>query len=262
MFIKSRFILLILFMTGFTAAQTNNDNRIEFVLDGVTFISEYDTLNFCSNFIVTASDKSILRSEECIERITSINAEDLDGDGKKEILIEKFSGGAHCCTSLYLGRITKGKFQYIDSVYFGNCSYMLEDLNKDGKREIISCNDMFAYFFTNYAQSRFPVLIYALKKGVLKLVNEEFKSFVNKDINALKEELKPYLSAGFGCPKTENEDTFNTDAGAVKAILAAITANYFYIGETSKGYKYIEKVYSCPDKKKFIGALKNEFKIK
>jgi hypothetical protein len=121
---------------------------------------------------------------------------------------------------------------------------------------------MFAYYFTNYAQSRFPVLIFALRNGRLKQVNKEFKSSVRADIKELKAELKPYLTKGFDCPKTENEDVFNTDAGAVQAILAAITANYYYIGETEKGYDYIDEVYNCPGKKKFIRALKQDFKIK
>lgn len=55
---------------------------------------------------------------------------------------------------------------------------------------------------------------------------------------------------------------FNTDAGAVQAILAAITADYFYIGELEKGYEYIDKIYTCPDKKKFISILKKDFKLK
>jgi len=74
--------------------------------------------------------------------------------------------------------------------------------------------------------------------------------------------LNEYTSKGFDCPMTESEETFNTDAGAVKAILAPITADYASIGRASEGYKLINAVYKCPDKNKFVNILKNEYKLK
>jgi hypothetical protein len=135
-------------------------------------------------------------------------------------------------------------------------------LNKDGKKEIVGRNDMFAYFFTNFSMSRFPVQIYSFRKNKLRLANKEFKDIVYKNIKALKDELKQYKTSGYECPKSDSADVFNTDAGAVQAILAAITADYYYIDETDEGYDYIEKVYKCPDKKKFIKILQTEYKLK
>ncbi|HEY3249526.1 MAG TPA: hypothetical protein VGK25_00265 [Ignavibacteria bacterium] len=246
-------------------AQINDDeNQVKLDLDNISFLATYDTTNFCSDFTVSSKDNGIIHREECIERITSITAEDLNADGNKEILIETYTGGAHCCTSLYIASIKHNIFKYTDTVYWGNCGFEVKDLNNDGKKEIIGCNDMFAYYFTNFAESRFPMIIYGFKKNSLIVVNKNFKALIHKEINELKAELKDYLKKGFDCPKKADGkyEVFNTDAGSVQAILGAIVANYQSIGETDEAFDYVGEVYKCPDKANFIKILKNDFKLK
>lgn len=245
-------------------AQSEDEYRVKFEVDNIFFIAVYDTVNFCSNFTVTSKDKGIIHSEECIERITSITALDLDTNGSKEILIETYSGGAHCCTSLYIARANSNSFKYLDTIYWGNCGFEIKDLNNDGRKEIIGCNDMFAYYFTNFAQSRFPVVIYNFSDNKVKMANEKFKPLIKKEIEEIKAELNDYLKKGFDCAKKENDkyEVFNTDAGAVQALLGAIVANYHSIGQADLGYDYVKKVYKCPDRSNFIKVLKTEFKLK
>jgi len=255
------FFLLILLQT---TAQVDDENQVRFDLDNLSFLAVYDTVNFCSNFIITSKSKGIIYKEECIERITSITAEDLDSNGRKEILIETYSGGAHCCSSLYIGRIKGNSFKYIDTIYWGNCGFEIKDLNNDGRKEIIGCSDMFAYYFTNFADSRFPIVIYSFSNNRVHIANDEFDAVINKEIKEIKAELQDYLKKGFDCAKKENGkyEAFNTDAGSVQALLAAIVANYHSIRETDEAYDYVKKVYNCPDRANFIKVLKTEFKLK
>jgi len=261
---KSFFLVLIIFNIYTAKAQFDYDNRITLVTGGITYSAIYDSVNFCSDFIVTGKNNDTIFFKECTERVTSIQEIDLDKNGSNEIIIETFSGGAHCCSSLLIAKVKGNSFRYMDSLYLGNCGYNIDDLNKDGEKEIISCNDMFAYVFTNFSMSRFPITIYSFSDGKLKIANEDFKAVVIKDINDLKEELKEYLKKGFECPVKENGkyEVFNTDAGAVQAILGAIVADYCSIGDNETGYEYVNKVYSCPDKKSFILSLKKDFKLK
>lgn len=222
----------------------------------------YDTTNFCSDLIVTKDSKVIFK-EDCVEgRITSLEAQDLEGKGKKIILVETFSGGAHCCTNLMAANIVNDKYAYTDTILWGNSGYEISDLNNDGIKEIVGYNDMFAYAFTNFAQSRFPIAIYNFKNGKFSLVNDKFEDKVMQSIKELKDELKDYIKQGFDCPRSENDDTFNTDAGAVKALLAPIVADYFSIGMVDEGYDYVKKIYKCPDRNKFINILKKDYKLK
>jgi len=259
-----KIIFPVLLITLNINAQFDIDNQLKLESGGLSFIATYDSVNFCSYLLVTSRDSGTVFQQDCMERIVSLTADDLDADGNKEILIETFTGGAHCCTSLILGRVKGSSFNMLDTIYWGNCGYEVKDLNKDGKKEIIGCFDIFTYFYTNFAQSRFPVIIYTLRNNSFTVVNKKHKKLIYKDIKNLKAELQVYLNKGFDCARKVNGkyDVFNTDAGAVQAILAAIVADYQSIGESEKGYDYIDEVYSCPDKSLFTKVLKKEFKLK
>lgn len=256
--------LFVLLITLNLNAQFDIDNQLKLESGGLSFLATYDSVNFCSYLLVTSKDKGTVMQADCIERIVSLTADDLDADGNAEILMETYTGGAHCCTSLYLGKVSNESFSFTDTVYWGNCGFEIKDLDNDGKKEITGCLDMFAYFYTNFSQSKFPLIIYSLRNNRLEVVNKEHKNRVNANIKEHKTELKEYLKKGFDCAKKVNGkyDVFNTDAGAVQAILAAIVADYHSLGNVQKGYDYVDEVYGCPDKNNFIKVLKKEFKLK
>ncbi len=251
--------VLLLFITAVTCPQ-DKDTTI-FTFGKYKFDKSIDSANYCATMTVRNGSK-VIYTDSCDMDMTAINAYDLEGNGRKEILIEYYSGGAHCCVFLNICRITNDKFIILDSLYLGNSFYEVKDLDNDGELEISAYNDMFAYAFTNFAQSRFPLAIYKFKNDKLYLANKEFEDKVYEDIKGLKDELSEYTKHGFDCPKTADEETFNTDAGAVQAILAAIVGDYETIGMTDKGYELINKVYKCPDKDKFIKILKNDYHLK
>lgn len=251
--------MLFLFISSFLLkAQVDN---VSFHIDSYYFKSIYDTANYCSTLSIFQNSKEIYKGE-CSDKITSIEADDLEGNGKKLILIEYYTGGAHCCEYVEACQFINGKFVSLDTIYWGNVSYKLVDLKKDGKLELEGYNDMFAYAFTNFAQSAFAYAIYKFKNGKFYLANSEFKEQVENNIKELKGYLDDYLKSGFDCPKSPDEDTFNTDAGAVKALLAPIVADYSSIGKIQDGYDFVNKVYKCPDKDKFIQILKTQYNLK
>lgn len=240
------------------SAEAQFDN-IKFSYKEYLFQTKYDTANYTTVLKVRKDGKVIFKNTY-FDRITEIKDYDLDGNGKKEIIIQMYSGGAHCCTGIFAGEFRNGKFVFTDSVYWGNSFYEITDLNNDRKLEITGVNDMFAYAFTNYAQSQFNLLIYGYVNGKFADITNKFPEIVKAHIKDLEEELKQYTDTGFQCMQL-NDDTFNTDAGAVKAILAAITAEYHTLGNAAEGYKLTDKVYGCPDKDKFIQILKTDFKL-
>ena len=144
---------------------------------------------------------------------------------------------------------------------WGNSGYKIKNINNDGKKELVGINDYFAYAFTNYSQSYYPIVIYKFKNNKFYDATREFPELVENDIKFLKGELKDYITKGFDCPKA-GEDTFNTDAGAVKAILGPIVADYKTLGKTDEGYDYIKKIYKCNDVVNFINILRKDFKLK
>lgn len=256
--IKYIFLLICLFSSISISAQ---EDTVKLKYDGYEFIAGYDTANYCS--ILRITKKGVLINQDsCTDRITSIEAYDLKGEDKKQILIDYYTGGAHCCTYTHFGEIRNNNLIIFDTIFWGNAGYEVKDLDGDGTKEIFGSSDVFAYGFTNYAESRFPVVIYKFEKGKLKFVNSEFPEIVEKDIKEIKKDLLDFIKNGYECPKSDTEDTFNTDAGTLKTLLAPIVADYQSLGRIQEGYEYIDKMYKCPDKAKFVKILKTDYKLK
>ena len=262
-------IFVFVFSAGLVYSQTDSDSSYKFeapVKDinlkygDYSFGTQYDTSIYGS--VLTVKYKNNVINSEAFEGwIDTMFFVDFNKDGKKNLFISVYTGGAHCCVVVFNGVMENGKFRIPDTLFIGNAGYNIEDIDKDGVFELETASDMFAYAFTNYAETRFPPRFYRVKNNKFVNVTKDFPKPVNDYIKELKQDLKEFTDKGFECYGI-NDDTFNTDAGSVKTILAAITACYHSIGEVSKGYELIDKYYKCPDKGKFVKILKDEFKLR
>jgi hypothetical protein len=224
------------------------------------FHTEYDTSEY-STVLNISYNKNIIYKSAFPEEIVDIREFVINKELEKVIFIDLYSGGAHCCSSLLVGKISGNEFKILDSLMWGNSGYKVEDIDNDGTLEIEGGKDMFAYAFTNYAETRFPPVIYRFENDHLMDATNKYPYIIKEDIKQLKNDLKEFTDKGFGCLEND-EDTFNSDAGSVKTILAAIVADYWAIGEVSKGYELVKENYKCPDSDKYIKILKDEFKLK
>ena len=225
-----------------------------------SFQTKYDTAEFSSTLIISYK-KKIIYNSSLDNEITDIKEYVVNKSLEKVIFIDTYTGGAHCCSLLLVGKVDNNRFRILDSVWWGNGGYDVQDIDNDGTLEIQGGNDMFAYAFTNYSETRFIPVIYRFEHDHLVNATSRYGYILKEDIKQLKEDLKEFTAKGFECMKL-GEDTFNTDAGSVKTILAAIVANYWVLGQVSKGYDFVKETYKCPDRDKYIKFLKDEFKLK
>ena len=191
-------------------------------------------------------------------RVESIAAVDIKGNGEKSIMINTFTGGAHCCFILYIAEMNGGKLVFTDTISWGDSYYEAKDLDNDGKMELVGSYVGMAYEFTSFAGSQFPILIYGYKNGRVQVVNADFKKFVFEDIEEFKKEL---MSAypNYSCPEKEDE-YWGSDAGEVRSFLAAIVFDYVSINEADKGFDFVDEYYKCPNKEQFKEFLRNSYK--
>jgi len=239
----------------------SQDYNIDYKYYGYEFKAVYDTANYCSNFKVIQKGKT-LYEDTCGDRVISIKAYNLKDDDHNQILIDYFTGGAHCCFYTFIGDFVGDKFKIIDSIMWGNGGYEIKDIDNDGQMEIIGSSDMFAYAFTNYAETRFPTVIYKYGHGKLRFVNKEFPEIIEKEITDFKKDVEEFVKNGYDCPQQNDTDTFNTDAGSLKTMLAPIVADYSSLGNAKEGYDFIDKMYKCSDREKYKDILKKDFKLK
>jgi hypothetical protein len=101
---------------------------------------------------------------------------DLDGDGEPEVVYTAFTGGAHCCIVAAFFELASDSSHYLAvDRPFGDPGFGVEDVNHDGRPEIVTGDDSFAYRFTSYAFSGLPLLVLHYAHGHFKGVTTHFK---------------------------------------------------------------------------------------
>lgn len=114
------------------------------------------------------------------EKKKSVVVRDLDGDGEPEVLLALYWGGAHCCYFSYVYRYASDRYRRVYHLW-GDPSFALRDLNRDGQPEFVSADDRFAYAFTDFADSVFPLQIWRYDAGVFANVTRSFSTQIRAD---------------------------------------------------------------------------------
>lgn len=144
----------------------------------------------------------------------SVSVRDLDGDGEPEVLLDLYWGGAHCCFWSRVYRYDAAAGAYQATLHFwGNPDYRLKDLNADGKPELVTADDRFAYRFSAFAFSGMPVQVWSFAGGAFSNVTRRFPNLIAKDAAAM---WRFYLGA-----RKEHE---------VRGFLAAWAADEYALG--------------------------------
>jgi hypothetical protein len=110
----------------------------------------------------------------------SVIVDDLDGDGEPEVIVDLYTGGAHCC---YVSRF----YRWDGATYvpadrnFGDPGYRIQDLDGDGVKELVTADYRFGYAFTAFAFSLMPLRIYDLRAGSWQLVTTHYPDRVRAD---------------------------------------------------------------------------------
>lgn len=88
---------------------------------------------------------------------------------------------------------------------WGNTAYSISDLNKDGLPELQSGDDRFAYAFSSYAASGYPLKVWRYEDGQLQDATEQYPEAIRQSAeqnwqNVLRaqtesREVRGYLAA-------------------------------------------------------------------
>jgi hypothetical protein len=154
---------------------------------------------------------------------------DLNKDGEQEVIVDLFSGGAHCCFYSFIYGYSPSRSDYERLKWeFGDPGYTLEDLGRDRIYEFVGGNPGFAFAFTSFAESRFPIQIFRYSPRKLRDVTRRFPGEVRKDVRRLQRGLR----------------TFRQERFDVRGMLAALQADYYLLGRkaAARGWKNLRRM--------------------
>jgi len=152
----------------------------------------------------------------------SLAVRDLDGDGEPEVMLQLDSGGAHCCAWTRVYRYDAARRRYAPVVHFwGNFSSQptIADTDGDGRPELVSTDDRFAYDFNGYAGSVRPIQIWSYAHGRFTDVTRSHPRLVRRDAARL---WGFYVKGRRSLP------------GSARGLLPAWAAELYLVGEGAR----------------------------
>jgi subtilisin-like proprotein convertase family protein len=155
---------------------------------------------------------------------------DLDVDRDPEVILDLWTGGAHCCTQSLIYHYEAARHRYRRTFHdWGSAfpPYRIGDPNYDGRPELLSSDDRFAYVFTSFAGSVFPLRIWRFEAGKLRDVTRWFPNLVANDAGRI---WRSYLSV-------------RHQHGDVRGALAAWLADQYLLGREEEGWARVDDAY-------------------
>jgi hypothetical protein len=142
--------------------------------------------------------KITYKNQSSIENITnvyggstSIHINDLDDDRIPEVIVQEYTGGNHCCNRFKIYTWHQDKFLITDTGdLYGVNNSKFQDLDGDGKQELNTTDNSFAYAFSNFAGSFPPSRILAFSQGKITDVTRQYPNELHSRLKRMKQLLR------------------------------------------------------------------------
>ncbi|MDQ4071672.1 MAG: hypothetical protein M3088_02195 [Actinomycetota bacterium] len=157
----------------------------------------------------------------------SVLLRQLDPDSEPEVLLDLYTGGAHCC-------LLSNVYDFRDGAYirvgkrWNDPGYVLRNLDGRGRPEFRSADPRFASLYTSFAESRMPIQIWRFQGGGFRAVTRSFPNTVRRDRDR---HLRFYR-------------TLRREKADVRGALAAYQADNYLLGRSTaaRGWRVLRRL--------------------
>ena len=182
----------------------------------------------------------ILAQHEFVYDVGQPLGTDITGEGHPDVIIQVFTGGAHCCFSTIVYDLGPTLSKVLEAP-LSNCGGRFEDLDGDGVMEYLTCDDLFAYRYCAYAASPMVdvVLQYEPGRGYLP-ASPRFPEIYAEELARHRE-----------WAATPEPEVFDEGTGMAKCAVLWPVLDYLYMGDPVQARAELDCYYTYPDKDLF-----------
>lgn len=183
---------------------------------------------------------------------SSLQVLDLEHNGQPDVLLNLFTGGAHCCLVDQVFSFDPASMTYVRTERnFGDPGAQIVDLGHDGRFEFLTADDSFAYAFTDFAASGLPVQILTFTGSRFQDITTSYPALIRKD-------AATWLKAFKSMARQHYPDSVG--------VIAAWAADEYRLGKSAAANRYLHQQAraghlnsglgkSVPQGQKFVTAL-------
>ena len=156
---------------------------------------------------------------------SSVHVLDLEHDGQPDVVLDLYSGGAHCCSIEQIFSFDPGTMTYVKTERnFGDPGERIVDLGHNGRHEFLTADDSFAFAFTDFAASGLPIQILTFSSRHFHNVTRSYPKLIANDAAA-------WLRIFKGMAKQHYQDSVG--------VIAAWAADEDLLGHSKQVSRYL-----------------------
>jgi hypothetical protein len=162
------------------------------------------------------------------------------GTEPKQLVVEQYSGGAHCCYSYWIYDLSDNPRLLFDNDKYGTGNQLIPfDLDGDGVFEFKHSVMAFDYFHMSHASSVFPQAIFAYDKkaGEYRPANQRFQSYALQGIEDDIKEFETLKAQG-------NPDNDEIYSERYFSAVLQVTLKYIYAGKEQEAWEFFNREYT------------------
>ena len=153
----------------------------------------------------------------------------------KHVIVQDWSGGAHCCFDYYVLHVNGVHVRREGMVRAGDCSLRVADLDGDGAFELIACDSRFAYAFDlSFAESPLVPVIYTFRDKSYVADNRRFPQVFRYRIAQERRRLQEAEQAG--------------DERKARRSVLSLVLHLLYAGRVTEAWCTFERTYRWADR--------------
>jgi hypothetical protein len=216
-----------------SAAQGFSNLRLSITRDGVAAYSRPVSSAACGSLCSPAG----------FGTKPSVRSVDLDADGEPEVLLDLYTGGAHCCSvsEVFSWNAATATYRNVERNWW-DPGYALADLDHNGRVEFRSADDHFAYAFAAFAFSGLPVQIWRYDHGTFVDVTQRYRALIATDARGWLRQFNHWARQGEGegflAAWAADEERLGQGALVDRKLSRALRAGQLR-GTTASGRRYV-----------------------
>jgi hypothetical protein len=185
---------------------------------------------------ISAGGRTVVQIE-LVSGLGDLTGTDVTGEGYPDVIIETYTGGAHCCFSTIVYDLGPTLTKVLESPQ-SNCGGSFEDLDGDGVFEFVTCDDLFAYAYCSFAASPIVQVILQYEPG---------RGYVPASPRFAHLYAGPIATHTQMAEAAQPEGLGEWDATTKCAVLSLVL-DYLYTGQAERAWTEFDRLYGYPDR--------------
>jgi hypothetical protein len=211
-----------------------------------------ETYNFgraCTAYLIKPDgSESLLRRDAAIS-ILKGTGDDIFATGNPGVILEAFSGGAHCCYTYVFAEL--GDTPAVLPPIENQTGFYIFKEPGDGRYKILTWDGGFDYFDDLcHACSPAPSVVLELHKTGLRDVSKAYSASFDEEITEARAEIKPDELSMFANADSSKGDPAWGESEELRQAILKIVLAYLYSGREQMAWQTLDQMWPAKDRQR------------